>query len=301
MNKLISTGIAIAIALTIFSSTVFVVDQRQFAIVFALGEMKTIISKPGLYFKLPPPFQNVVFLDKRILTIDSPESDRFITAEKKNILVDSFVKWHIVDPKLYYISFGGDEQRARDRMNQIVKAALNDEITKRTVRDVISGERSKVMDALRAKVSDEAKQIGVEIIDVRLKRVDYVDQINNSVYDRMKAERTRVANELRSTGYAESEKIRADADKQSTVILAEAFRDAEKLRGKGDADASRIYAEAFGQNSEFYKFYRSLEAYRASFKNKNDVLVIDPNSEFFQYFKTPGRQKSEDKRPRAAE
>jgi len=206
-------------------------------------------------------------------------------------LVDSFVKWHITDPKLYYISFGGDEQRAKDRMNQIVKAALNDEITKRTVRDVISGERSKVMDALRAKVSSEAKQIGVEIIDVRLKRVDYVEQINNSVYDRMKAERTRVANELRSTGYAESEKIRADADKQSTVILAEAYRDAESIRGEGDARASRIYAQAFGQNPEFYKFYRSLEAYRASFKNKSDVLVIDPNSEFFKYFKAPGQGK----------
>lgn len=289
MNKFISTGIAIAIALYIFSSMVFVVDQRQYAIVFALGEMKKIISKPGLHFKLPPPFQNVVYLDKRILTIDSPESDRFITAEKKNILVDSFVKWHIVDPKLYYISFGGDEQRARDRLNQIVKAALNDEITKRTVRDVISGERSKVMEALRAKVSAEAKQIGVEIIDVRLKRVDYVEQINNSVYDRMRAERTRVANELRSTGYAESEKIRADADKQSTVILAEAYREAEKLKGDGDGRASRIYAQAFGQNSEFYKFYRSLEAYRNSFKNKNDVLVIDPNSEFFRYFKGPGQ------------
>ena len=291
MNKLISTIIAIVIALIIFSSTVFVVDQRHFAIVFAIGEMKTIISEPGLHFKLPPPFQDVVFLDKRILTIDSPEADRFITAEKKNILVDSFVKWHITDPKLYYISFGGDEQRAKDRMNQIVKAALNDEITKRTVRDVISGERSKVMDALRTKVSEEAKQIGVEIIDVRLKRVDYVEQINNSVYDRMKAERTRVANELRSTGYAESEKIRADADKQSTVILAEAYRESEKVRGDGDAKASRIYAQAFGQNPEFYKFYRSLEAYRASFKNKTDVMVVDPNSAFFTYFKTPGQGK----------
>ena len=291
MNKFISTAIAIVIALMIFSSTVFVVDQRSYAIVFALGEMKTIISEPGLHFKLPPPFQNVVYLDKRILTIDSPEADRFITAEKKNILVDSFVKWHITDPRLYYISFGGDEQRAKDRLNQIVKAALNDEITKRTVRDVISGERSKVMDALRTKVAVEAKQIGVEIIDVRLKRVDYVEQINNSVYDRMKAERTRVANELRSTGYAESEKIRADADKQSAVIVAEAYRESEMLRGDGDAKASRIYADAFGQNPEFYKFYRSLEAYRASFKTRNDVLVVDPNSEFFKYFKSPGQGK----------
>lgn len=291
MNKLVSTVIALLIALWILSSMIFVVNQRQYAIVFALGEMKKIISTPGLHFKLPPPFQNVVFLDKRILTIDTVEPDRFITAEKKNILVDSFVKWRIIDPKLYYISFGGDEQRARDRLSQIVKAALNDEITKRTVRDVISGERSKVMDALRTKVAAEAKQIGVEIIDVRLKRVDYVEQINNSVYERMRAERTRVANELRSTGYAESEKIRADADKQSTVILAEAYRDAEKMRGQGDAEASRIYAQAFGQNPEFYKFYRSLEAYRASFKNKSDVLLVDPNSEFFRYFKSAGASK----------
>ncbi|MES2106243.1 MAG: protease modulator HflC [Pseudomonadota bacterium] len=288
MNRLISSVIAIVIALMILYSTIFVVDQRSYAIVFALGEVKSVISEPGLHFKLPPPFQNVLMLDKRILTIDSPETDRFITAEKKNILVDTYVKWRITEPRLYFVSFGGDERRAQDRMSQIVKAALNDEITKRTVREVISGERGKVMEAIRSKVTDESKQIGVEIIDVRLKRVDYVEQINNSVYDRMKSERARVANELRSTGAAESEKIRADADRQRVVILAEAYRDAEKMRGAGDAEASQIYAQAFGQNPEFYKFYRSLEAYRASFKTKNDVLVVDPNSEFFRYFKAPG-------------
>lgn len=286
MNRIVSYAIVALIALSILFSTLFVVDQRQYAIVFALGEVKQVISEPGLHFKLPPPFQNVLFLDKRILTLDTPEADRFITAEKKNILVDAFVKWRIVEPKLYFISFGGDERRAQDRMAQIVKAALNDEITKRTVREVISGERGKVMDAIRVKVTDEAKQIGVEIIDVRLKRVDYVEQINASVYDRMKSERARVANELRSTGSAESEKIRADADRQRTVILAEAYRDAENIRGDGDAKASQIYAQAFGQNPEFYKFYRSLEAYRASFKNRNDLLVVDPNSEFFKYFKS---------------
>ena len=286
MNRIVSYAIVALIALSILFSTLFVVDQRQYAIVFALGEVKQVISEPGLHFKLPPPFQNVLFLDKRILTLDTPEADRFITAEKKNILVDAFVKWRIVEPKLYFISFGGDERRAQDRMAQIVKAALNDEITKRTVREVISGERGKVMDAIRVKVTDEAKQIGVEIIDVRLKRVDYVEQINASVYDRMKSERARVANELRSTGSAESEKIRADADRQRTVILAEAYSDAENIRGDGDAKASQIYAQAFGQNPEFYKFYRSLEAYRASFKNRNDLLVVDPNSEFFKYFKS---------------
>lgn len=290
MNRIISYAIVVLIAITILFSTLFVVDQRQYAIVFALGEVKQVISEPGLHFKLPPPFQNVLFLDKRILTLDTPEADRFITAEKMNILVDAFVKWHITEPKLYFVSFGGDERRAQDRLSQIVKAALNDEITKRTVREVISGERGKVMEALRKKVTEEARQIGVEIIDVRLKRVDYVEQINASVYDRMKAERTRVANELRSTGSAESEKIRADADRQRTVLLAEAYRDAENIRGEGDAKASQIYAQAFGQNPEFYKFYRSLEAYRASFKTRSDVMVVDPNSEFFKYLKSSGTQ-----------
>lgn len=288
MNRLVSYSIAGLIVLSVLMSTLFVVDQRQYAIVFALGEVKQVISEPGLHFKLPPPFQNVLFLDKRILTLDTPEADRFITAEKKNILVDAYVKWRILEPRLYFVSFTGDERRAQDRMSQIIKAALNEEITKRTVREVISGERGKVMNAIHKKVTDEAKQIGVEIIDVRLKRVDYVEQINNSVYDRMKAERVRVANELRSTGGAESEKIRADADRQRTVILAEAYRDAENIRGDGDAKASQVYAQAFGQNPEFYKFYRSLEAYRASFKNRNDMMVIDPNSEFFRYFKGTG-------------
>ena len=288
MNRIVTLCVAAFITLMLLSSTVFVVDQKKFAIVFALGEVREVISQPGIHFKLPPPLQNVMFLDKRILTIDTPDADRFITAEKKNILVDAFVKWRIIDPRLYYVSFNGEENRARDRLNQIVKAALNDEITKRTVREVISGERGKVMDAIVGKVVTEAKQIGVGIVDVRLKRVEYVEQINTSVYDRLKAERTRVANELRSTGAAESEKIRADADRQRTVILAEAFRDAEKIKGEGDAKASEIYAQAFGKNPEFYKFYRSLEAYRASFKSRGDVMVLDSGSEFFKYFRSPG-------------
>ncbi|MGX4642219.1 protease modulator HflC [Massilia sp. SYSU DXS3249] len=288
MNRLVTIFVAGFIALMLLSSTVFVVDQRRFAIVFALGEVREVISEPGLHFKLPPPFQNVIYLDKRILTLDTPDADRFITAEKKNILVDAFVKWRIVDPRLYYVSFSGDERAAANRMSQIIKAALNDEITKRTVREVISGERGAVMQAVQNKVVAEAKQIGVGIVDVRLKRVDYIEQINASVYDRMRAERVRVANELRSTGSAESEKIRADADRQRTVILAEAFREAEKIKGEGDARASAIYAGAFGKNPEFYKFYRSLEAYRASFKAHGDVMVIDANSEFFKYFKNPG-------------
>jgi membrane protease subunit HflC len=287
MNRLVTLFVAGFIALMLLSSTIFVVDQRRFAIVFALGQVKEVIAEPGLHFKLPPPFQNVIYLDKRILTLDTPDADRFITAEKKNILVDAFVKWRIVDPRLYYVSFTGDEARARDRMSQIIKAALNDEITKRTVREVISGERAAVMEAVRVKVVNEAKEIGLGIVDVRLKRVDYIEQINNSVYERMRAERVRVANELRSTGSAESEQIRADADRQRTVIIAEAFRDAEKVKGDGDAKASAIYADAFGKNPEFARYYRSLEAYRATFKDRSDVLVVDPSSEFFKYFKAP--------------
>src|SRR5450830_1906564 len=288
MSRLITSVIAVIVALWLLSSTIFVVEQRQSAIVFALGEVKQVVTDPGLHFKLPPPFQNVIYLDKRIQTLDTPDADRFITAEKKNVLVDTFVKWHIVDPPLYFVSFGGDERHVQDRLSKIVKAALNEEIIKRTEGEVISGERGKVMDAIQRKVALEATQIRAEIIDVRLRRVDYVEQINNSVYDRMKSERARVANELRSTGAAESEKIRADADRQRVVLLAEAYRDAEKIRGEGDAKASQIYAQAFGQNPEFYKFYRSLEAYRASFKNRHDLLVVDPNSEFFKYFKGVG-------------
>lgn len=295
MNRIASTVVLAFVALMLLSSTVFVVDQRKYAIVFALGQIKEVIREPGLHFKLPPPFQNVLLLDNRIMTIESPDAERFITAEKMNILVDSFVKWRIgrgeSQPKLYYVTFGGDEGRARDRMSQIIKAALNEEITKRTVAEVISGQRGKVMEGIRSKVVQEAAQIGVEIIDVRLKRVEYVEQINNSVYERMKAERLRVANELRSTGSAEAEKIRADADRQRTVILAEAYRQAEETRGEGDAKASAIYAEAFGRNPEFYKFYRSLQAYRETFKNHGDVMVVDPSSDFFKYFKSSGSDK----------
>ncbi len=288
MNRIITLLIAGFLALMVLSSSMFVVNQKQHAILFSLGKAGDQISTPGLYFKMPM-VQNVIYLDKRILTLDTPDADRFITAEKKNILVDAFVKWRIVDPKRYFVSFsGGDEMRAGGRLAQIVKSALNDEITKRTVREVISGERGKVMEAIHRKVALEAKPYGIEIVDVRLKRVDYVEQINASVYERMKAERVRVANELRATGSAESEKIRADADRQRTVILAEAFRDAEKAKGEGDAKASAIYAEAFGKNAEFYKFYRSLEAYRATFKNHGDVMVLDSNSEFFKYFRSPG-------------
>jgi membrane protease subunit HflC len=287
MNRLVTIFVAGFIALMLLSSTIFVVDQRRYAIVFALGQVKDVIDKPGLHFKLPPPFQNVVYMDKRILTLDTPDVNRFITSEKSNVLVDSFIKWRISDPRLYYVSFAGDEARAQSRLSQVIKAALSDEITKRTVREVISGQRAAVMAAVQTKLVAEAKEVGIGIVDVRLKRVEYTEQNINSVYERMRAERVRVANESRSTGAAESEQIRADADRQRTVIIAEAFRDAEKVKGDGDAKASAIYADAFGKNPEFARYYRSLEAYRASFKDRSDVLVVDPNSEFFKYFKAP--------------
>ena len=287
MNRLVTIFVAGFIALMLLSSTIFVVDQRRFAIVFALGQVKEVIDKPGLHFKLPPPFQNVVYMDKRILTLDTPDVNRFITSEKSNVLVDSFIKWRISDPRLYYVSFAGDETRAQNRLSQVIKAALSDESTKRTVREVISGQRAAVMAAVQAKLIAEAAEVGIGIVDVRLKRVEYTEQNINSVYERMRAERVRVANESRSTGAAESEQIRADADRQRTVIIAEAFRDAEKVKGDGDAKASAIYADAFGKNPEFARYYRSLEAYRASFKDRSDVLVVDPNSEFFKYFKAP--------------
>jgi len=288
MNRIVTILVAGFIGLMILSSTMFVVDQKRYAILFSFGKVGGVISEPGLYFKMPPPFQNVVYLDKRTLTLDTPDAERFITAEKQNILVDAFVKWRIVDPRLYYVSFNGDETRASNRLAQIVKAALNEEITKRSVHDVISGQRAKVMEAIQSKVVNDSKLVGIAIVDVRLKRVEYAEDINASVYERMKAERVKAANELRSTGSAESEGLRAQADRERTEILSKAFRQAEQIKGEGDAEASRIYADAFGKSPEFYKFYRSLEAYRATFKSHGDVMVLDSNSEFFKYFRGPG-------------
>ena len=288
MNRIVSGVIAATIALMIFSSTIFVVDQRRYAIVFALGEIREVIAEPGLHFKLPPPFQNVVYLDRRILTIDTPDTERYITAEKRNLLVDTFVKWRIADPKKYYVSFGDNETRAQDRMGQILRAALNEEITKRTSREVVASDREKMMEAVRVKTVDDTAAVGVEILDVRIKRVDLSPEVVESVYRSMEAERKRVANELRSTGAATSEQIRADADRQREVLLANAYRDAQRIRGEGDAKASNIYAAAFGQNPEFAAFYRSLEAYRASFATRSDLMVVDPSSEFFKYMKNPG-------------
>jgi modulator of FtsH protease HflC len=285
-------GVALLAALVavavLFGLIAFTVDQRQRAIVFQLGEIKEVIEEPGLHFKWPL-IQNVRYFDKRILTLDTPDTERFITSEKKNVLVDSFVKWRISDLRQYYISVQGDETRAQTQLNQTVKAALQDEFSKRTVHDVISGERDKIMQVVREKVDTDMKKIGMEIVDVRLKRVDLPQEVSESVYRRMEAERKSVAAELRSLGFSEAEKIRAGADREREVIVAEAYREAQRVKGEGDAKAAAIYAKAFSENPEFYSFYRSLDAYRASFKNRSDVLVLDPNSEFFKYFRNPGR------------
>jgi membrane protease subunit HflC len=280
--------IGVVVALVLVSMSAFVVDQRQTAIVFQLGEVVGTKTAPGLYFKIPL-VQNVRFFDSRILTLDTAEPERFITAEKKNVSVDSFVKWRIIDVSQYYISVGGDEARANTRLMQTVNSSMREEFGKRTIHEVVSGEREEIMKVLRTKADADARKIGVEVLDVRLKRVDFPLEISESVYRRMDAERKRVANELRATGNAESEKIRADADKQREVILAEAYRDAQKLKGEGDAKAAKVYASAFGKNTEFFSFYRSMDAYKQTFKNKSDVMVLDPSSAFFKYLKSAGK------------
>jgi membrane protease subunit HflC len=279
-------GLLIAV-LIVLSMSMFTVDQRQFGIVRQFGEIKQVLGEPGLNFKWPL-IQDVRYFDKRILTFDTAEPERFITSEKKNVLVDFFVKWRIIDAKQYYVSVGGDEARARTRLEQTVNAGLREEFGKRTVHEVVSGERDKIMEDIRVKADQDARKIGVQIVDVRLKRVDLPVDVSESVYRRMEAERKRVANELRSQGAAEAEKIRADADRQREIIVAEAYRDAQQIKGEGDAKSAGIYAQAFGQNPEFYAFYRSLEAYRQSFRSKSDVLLVDPSSDFFKYLKGPG-------------
>ncbi len=282
-NLVVATVVAF-VALIVLALSLFVVDQRQNAIVFQFGGIVSVKREPGLYFKIPF-VQNVRYFDSRVLTIETPEPERFLTSEKKNVLVDFFVKWRIADVGKYYTSVRGEESQAETRLLQTINGGLRAEFGNRTVHDVVSGERDKIMELMRQKANEDARTIGVEVLDVRLKRVDLPQEVSESVYRRMDAERKRVANELRSTGGAESESIRADADKQREVILAEAYRDAQRVKGEGDAKATATYTRAYSQNAEFYAFYRSLEAYRQSFKNKSDVLILEPNSEFFKYFK----------------
>jgi len=291
MKKSAAAILVVAVvALLVVSMSVYTVDQRKAAIKFQLGEVVSMETQPGLYFMVPI-LQNVRLYDTRIQTYDSKDAERFLTSENKNVLVDSFVKWRVIDVRQYYVSVRGDSVAAEARISQTVNDALRAEFAKRTVHDVVSGEREKIMDTVADKVDKDVKNIGVEVVDVRLKRVDLVPEISSDVYRRMESERKRVANELRSTGSAEGEKIKADADRQKQVIVAEAYRDAQRIKGEGDAQAARIYAEAYGRNAEFYSFYRSLEAYRAALRNKGDVMVLEPSSDFFKYLKNPGRGK----------
>lgn len=288
MNRLGIIGAAVIVSLMLLASTLFVVDQRQVAVVYALGEIRSVITEPGLKWKLPPPFQNVVFLDKRVQTLDSPETRPIFTAEKKSLVIDWLVKWRISEPRQFIRNNGTDLRNLENRLSPVVQAAFNEEVTRRDVRGVLSKERERVMNDVRTRLADEAKAFGIEIVDVRIKRVDFVADITDSVYRRMESERKQVANELRSQGSAEGEKIRADADRQREVIIAEAYRDAQKIKGEGDAKASALYAGAFGRDPQFAQFYRSLEAYRASFRTRSDVMVLDPSAEFFRVMRSGG-------------
>jgi modulator of FtsH protease HflC len=282
MNRIGLIVGAALVALMLAASTLFIVDQRQVAVVYALGEIKEVITEPGLKFKLPPPLQNVVFLDRRIQTLDSPDTRPIFTAEKKSLVIDWLVKWRVAEPRQFIRNNGTDIRNLEARLAPVVHAAFNEEVTKRTVGGVLSVERDKVMQDVLGRLDDDAKAFGIEILDVRIKRVDFVANITDSIYSRMRSERQQVANQLRSTGTAEGEKIRADADRQRQVIVAEAYRDAQKVKGEGDARSSATFAEAFGRDPQFAQFYRSLEAYRASFRSKTDVMVLDESSEFFK-------------------
>ena len=296
MNRITTALVALLALLMLGSSTLFVVDQRQVGVVYALGEIKEVITEPGLKWKLPPPFQNVVFLDKRVQTLDSPETRPIFTAEKKSLVIDWLVKWRISEPRQFIRNNGTDLRNLETRLSPVVQAAFNEEVTKRTVLGVLSAERDKVMQDVRSRLSDEAKSFGIEVLDVRIKRADFVADITDSVYRRMESERKQVANELRSQGQAEGEKIKADADRQREVILAEAYRDAQKRKGEGDARASQLYADAFGRDPSFAQFYRSLEAYRASFKSKSDVMMVDPSMDFFKVMRGAGPASSPPKK-----
>ncbi len=286
MNRIASILIGALVALIVINSVIFTVDQRQNALVRQFGEAVAVYKEPGLKFKLPL-VQNVLYFDTRILTSDTKQAESFLTSEKKNVLVDSFIKWRVMDAKQFYVAVGGDEDRAATRLRQTVNDGLRAEFGKRTVHDVVSGERDQIMRIIQQKADQDARKIGVQVVDVRLKRVDLSGDVSQSVYGRMEAERKRDANDARATGAAEAEKIRADADKQKAIIVAEAYRDAQRVKGEGDAKAAAIYAAAYGKNPEFYAFYRSMQAYRESFTNKGDLMVLDPSSDFFKYMKNP--------------
>ena len=292
MNRIGFIATSFLVVLMILSSTLFVVDQRQFGVVYALGQIKEVITEPGLNVKLPPPFQNVSYIDKRLLTLASLDTEPMLTAEKQRVVIDWYVRWRIINPSEYIRNVGLDENAGASQLNRVVRNAFQENINKRTVRDLISVRREALMADVQREVLSVvkgSKPWGIDVIDVRITRVDYVEAITESVYRRMEAERKRVANELRSTGLAEGEKIRADADRQREVVVANAYRDAQAIKGQGDAQAAAAYSEAFGRDPQFAQFYRSLEAYKQSFNKKGDVLVIDPSStDFFRSMHSAG-------------
>ena len=292
MNKVGFFATSILVALALLSSMVFVVDQRQFGVVYALGQIKEVITEPGLNFKLPPPFQNVSYIDKRLLTLDSSDTEPVLTAEKQRVVIDWYVRWRITDPSEYIRNVGLDESAGALQLNRVVRNAFQEEINKRTVKELLSLKREALMADVKREVLESVKgqkPWGVDVVDVRITRVDYAETITESVYRRMEAERKRVANELRSTGAAEGEKIRADADRQREIAIANAYRDAQKVKGEGDAEAAKLYADAFGKDPQFAQFYRSLDAYKASLSKKGDVMVLDPSTtDFFKAYRGAG-------------
>jgi membrane protease subunit HflC len=292
MNRIGLIISSLLVVILLASSMLFVVDQRQFGVVYALGQIKEVITEPGLNIKLPPPFQNVSYIDKRLLTLDSSDAEPMLTAEKQRVVVDWYVRWRVINPSEYIRNVGLNEGAGAIQLNRVVRNAFQAEVNKRTVKELLSLKREALMADVKAEVLEKVrgdKPWGVDVVDVRITRVDYVEAITESVYRRMEAERKRVANELRSTGAAEGEKIRADADRQREVTIANAYRDAQKIKGEGDAQAAHIYADAFGRDPQFAQFYRSLDAYKASFANKSDLLVLDPSSsEFFKVMRNGG-------------
>ena len=290
MKKLSSLVTVLIVLGVLARMCLYTVSEREYALVFALGELRTVVDTPGIHVKLPPPSQNVVYLDKRILNLDGVDSDLVQTGEKKNLLIDTFVKWRIEDPRLYWVSFQGNELAAENRLSALLRDVLNIVVNKRTVNQITSSEREKAMREISTMLQERVKDVGIGIVDVRMKRVDFTPEISESVYRRMEAERKRVASEERSKGNAQAERIRASADRESEVILAEAYRDAQKIKGEGDAAAADIYAKAFQRDPEFARFYRSLEAYRNTFKDKSDVMLVDPSSDFFKYLKQENPQ-----------
>ncbi|MGD8937137.1 MAG: protease modulator HflC [Thiogranum sp.] len=283
MGSSIRLVLVLALALVVLGAfSMFQVGQWEKALLFRLGEIVSTDLKPGLHFKMPF-INNVRKYDGRILTLDV-DPERFLTVEKKNVIVDSFVMWRIADVGRYYTAVLGDERHAGQRLEQIIKDGMRGQFSKRTINEVVSGVRDEIMVQLTTDANRQAKAIGIEIVDVRVKRVDLPAEVSNSVYRRMQAERARVAKEFRSQGAEEAEKIRADADRQRQVLIANAYRDAEQTRGQGDARAAEIYANAYSKDKEFYSFYRSLQAYKQSFQQGQDMMLLQPEGEFFEYF-----------------